>query len=106
MTEPGTPDPTPDPTPAPQGLTETELKNIVGGEIDARMKDRVTPEHLTTLRTDILGEVGKLFEANKPQNPADEASLLKSIETLPDGKLKGIGVSGPRRGPLSRWLGI
>lgn len=102
-TETETTTPTP---PANDGLTETEIKTIVGGVVDEKLKDW-KPQDLDTFKTDLLDEVGKMFEANKQSGTSfDEAGFLGKVDNLLSDKLKTIGVQSKRVGPISRWLGL
>jgi hypothetical protein len=89
-------------TPPPQGLTETELKSIVGGEIDSRLEtmkpqlaklDKLDSFDLDVFRQGILEDVGKLFETNK-SIPVDEAGMIAKIEGMFNDKFKALGSSG------------
>lgn len=99
-------------TPPSEGLTEDELKNIVGDVVDAKLEpimgklDGINLPDLEAFKGGILEEVGKLITANKT-TPVDEEGLLGKVGTMLDEKMKGISNTPAIKrvgGPLSRWL--
>ena len=94
-------------------LTESDLEALV----DRVVAKRTDPLHekissfsapdLAAFKTDLLGEVGKMFESHNPSGGIDEESFAKRIDGLLTSKLsdfaRGKVVRTP--GPLGRWLG-
>lgn len=95
----------------PEGVSEEELKNIVGEAVDSKLNDRgLTKEVMEKLsKLDILDGIEGLFEKHK-SGGVDKEGLLSEIGTLIDKKLSGIGSgsgggNSTERQPKIRILG-
>lgn len=74
----------------PEGVSEEELRNIVGDAVDSKLNDRgLTKEVLEKLaKLDILDGIEGLFEKHK-SGGVDKEGLLGEIGNLIDKKLSG-----------------
>ena len=95
------------------GITESELKAIIGTELDSRF-EALKPEfakldglNLEQFKTDLLGEIGNLFTANKSA-PLDYNDLIGKVDKLLATRLSSISGVTVKRNPgwLSRTLGF
>lgn len=98
-------------TPPSEGLTEDELKGIVGDVVDAKLEplmsklDGISLPDLETFKGGILEDIGKLLGDNK--TTVDEDGMLEKVGKMLDEKMKGISNTPAVKrvgGPLSRWL--
>lgn len=82
-------DPTPDPEVKPAEVTEDDLRNLIGEEIDKR---------LTGITETLGGLADSIFDKIKGEGSSDNEGLLEKIGTMIDEKVKNVPSGGSGNG--------